>query len=104
MKRPIYLAGKDAVYHILRISINGFMKVLEGLRVDDSGKRHDCYLKFCSCFLVSLWLLVFHGNRSRADNTGACNAMRKQTRASYFVAVYGFRGETPTLIFNGYLG
>ena len=29
---------------------------------------------------------------------------REQTRASYFVAVYGFRGETPTLIFNGYLG
>jgi hypothetical protein len=35
-----------------------------------------------------------------------CHArdVAEQTRASYFVAVYGFRGETPTLIFNGYLG
>ena len=33
-----------------------------------------------------------------------CTRRRKQTRASYFVAVYGFRGETPTLVFNGYLG
>jgi hypothetical protein len=99
MKRPIYLAGKDAVYHILRISINGFMKVLEGLRVDGSGERHDCYLEFCSCFLVDLWPLVFHG--SCTDNTGAnTGAMH----ATYFVAVYGFRGETPTPIFNGYLG
>lgn len=38
MKRLIYLAGKDAEYHILRISINRFTKVLEGLRIDDSGK------------------------------------------------------------------
>jgi hypothetical protein len=39
-------------------------------------------------------------------STGAipCTRRRKQTRASYFVAVYRFRGETPTLIFNGYLG
>jgi hypothetical protein len=29
-----------------------------------------------------------------------CTRRRKQTRASYFVAVYGFRGETPTLIFT----
>jgi hypothetical protein len=62
MKRPIYLAGKDAEYHILRISINGFMEVLEGLRVDDPGKRDDCYLEFCSCFLVNLWPLVSHGS------------------------------------------
>ena len=103
----IYLAGKDAEYHILRISINGFTKVLEGLRVDDSGKKQDFYLDFCSCFLVNLWLLVFHG--SREYNTGVasnspCTRPGKQTRASYFVAVYGFRGEALTLIFNGYLG
>ena len=29
-ERPIYLAGKDAEYHVLRISIHGFTKVLEG--------------------------------------------------------------------------
>ena len=69
MKRSIYLAGKDAVYHILRISINGFMEDLEELKVDDSEKSHVCYLEFCSCLLVNLWLLVFHGGR--ADNTGA---------------------------------
>jgi hypothetical protein len=63
MKRPIYLAWKDAVYHILRISINGFVKVLEGLRVYNSGKKYDRYLEFCSCFLVNLWFLVFHGSR-----------------------------------------
>jgi hypothetical protein len=63
-EEAIYLAGKDAEYHILRISINGFTKVLEGLRVDDLGKRQDCYLDFCSCFLVKLWLLVFHGSQS----------------------------------------
>lgn len=62
MKRPIYLAGKDAEYHTLRISINGFMEVLEGLRVDDSGKSDDCYLEFFSCFLVNLWPLVSHGS------------------------------------------
>ena len=38
MKILIYLAGKDAEYHILRISINGFMKALEGLRVNDLEK------------------------------------------------------------------
>jgi hypothetical protein len=84
MKSPIYLARKDAEYHILRISINGFMEVLEGLRVDNSGKSHNCYLEFRSCFLVNLWLLVLHG--SRADITGAnmvpCTRHRKQTRAS----------------------
>ncbi len=66
MKRPIYLAGKDAEYHILRISIHRFTKVLGRLRVDNFGKRHDLYLEFCSCFLVHLRLLVFHG--SRADD------------------------------------
>jgi len=59
-EEAIYLAGKDAEYHILRIFFNGFTKALEGLRVDDSGKRHDCYLYACSCFLVNLWPLVFH--------------------------------------------
>ena len=81
MKRPIYLAGKDTEYHILRISINGFMKVLEGLRVDDSGKRHGCYLEFCSCFLVNLWLLVFHG--SRTDNTSANGAMHATSQSKH---------------------
>jgi hypothetical protein len=49
-----------------------------------------------------LCLMVVNSGTS----TGAipCTRRRKQTRASYFVAVYRFRGETPTLIFNGYLG
>lgn len=44
-------------------------------------------------------------NTGANTSTGAipCTRRRKQTRASYFVAVYRFRGETPTLIFNGYL-
>lgn len=36
---PIYLAGKDAEYHVLRISIHGFTKVLEGVRVKNFEKR-----------------------------------------------------------------
>jgi hypothetical protein len=89
MKRPIYLAGKDAEYHILRISINRFTKVLEGLRVNDPGKRHEYYLDFCSGFLVDLWLLVSHGSdiantvtilctRPRKQNTCNCHCLRIQ--------------------------
>jgi hypothetical protein len=38
MKGLIYLARKDAIYHILRFSIHGFTKVLEGLRGESLGR------------------------------------------------------------------
>jgi hypothetical protein len=68
------------------------------------GRGYNCYLDFSSCFLVNLWPLVFHG--SRADNTIVVsdNSMHATvasiTRASSFVAVYGFRGENLTLMLD----
>jgi hypothetical protein len=82
---PIYLAGKDAEYHILRNSINGFTKVLGGLRVNNSGRRHDCYLEFCSCFLVDLWLLVFHGSDNA--NTGVTIPCTRLSQAKHVQVV-----------------
>jgi hypothetical protein len=64
MKGPIYLARKDTIYHILRISIHGFTKVLKGVERGKPGKGQDYYLKFCSCFLVNLRILVLHGSRT----------------------------------------
>lgn len=66
MKGLIYLARKDAIYHILRFSIHGFTKVLEGLR-GEAWEGQDYYLKFCSCFLVDLGVLMFHGSRAVYD-------------------------------------
>jgi hypothetical protein len=63
MKRPIYFARKDAEYHILRINIHRFTKVLGVLRVGGLGERRDCYLELSSRFLLNLWPLVFHGSR-----------------------------------------
>ena len=67
--------------------------------------RHNCYLEFNSCFFVNLGLLLFHIVRITEDTVQFhARDVAKQTCASYFVAVYRSRGETPTLIPNGYLG
>jgi len=41
-ERPIYLAGKDAGYHVLRISIRRFTKVLEGFESRTLRRGYDC--------------------------------------------------------------
>ena len=80
MNRPTYLAGKDAEYHILRISINRFTKVLDGLRVNDLRKKHDYYLDFCSRFLVDLWLLLFHGSDDADTGASSIHAHTSQAK------------------------